>query len=343
MKKNIVILSAFLTPFRSGAEACVEEIAVELSDEFNITIITARLKRSSPRRDSLKGKVSVLRVGFGCRADKWFYPFLASRAAKKMKPDIIHAILESYAGFALMLCGREFRRILTCQSTNTSLLVKAMHRSADTVTVISNALKARAEKFGRKDAILIPNGLHLRDVPQKEKIVGRILFAGRLEKMKGIDTLIEAIKDLPPHVHLHIAGDGSLRSDLQVKANLLGVGDRVKFLGYVQIPNVYEEFARAEIFCGLSRHEAFGNVFIEAQAAGCAVVATNIEGIPDIVQDGKTGILVSPDDPAAAARALSTLLEDGDLRKKFAEAGIRNAQKYDWAEIAQKYAALYRA
>ena len=58
MNKNIIILSAFITPFRSGAESCVEEVAVELSDEFNITIITARLKRNLPRRDSLHGKVS---------------------------------------------------------------------------------------------------------------------------------------------------------------------------------------------------------------------------------------------------------------------------------------------
>ena len=343
MKERIVILSAFLSPHRSGAEACTEEVALELAARYDITIVTARLQRSLPRRDSLRRQVPVLRVGFGCRFDKWFFPFLAPIAAMRLQPDIIHAVLESYAGAALMLCRifTKAKTILTCQSTNTKLLVRTMHRFPHKITVISSVLKKRAERFGRGDAVLIPNGLRLSDVPQREKILGRMLFVGRLESMKAVDVLLNALKELPTHVHLRIAGDGSLRSTLQRQAVTLDIAERVEFLGYIPIPDVYDEFARAAVFCSPSRSEAFGNVFLEAQAAGCAVVATNIQGIPDIVEDGVSGLLVPPDDPRALAKALSSVFDDADLRKQLAQAGQKSSQKYDWSVIAEKYADIY--
>jgi len=340
--KNVVILSTLLSPFRSGAEACAEEVAVELSDKFNITIITAKLKPGLKRRDTLRGKVPVIRVGIGCMLDKWLFPFLAPFAARRLKPDVIHAILESYAGAALMACKwlTKAKRILTCQSTNTSLLVGSMHRSADAVTCISTALQERAKKFGT-EAKLIPNGLHLSDVPEKDKVLGRILFAGRLEKMKGVDTLLMAMTTLPSQTHLHVVGDGSLRAQLELRAEKLDLSDRVTFLGFIPVPDVYKEFAHADIFCGLSRSESFGNVFVEAQAAGCAVIGTNIGGIPDIISHGKTGLLVAPDDPEAASKAISSLLDDASLKKRLVEAGKENAKKYDWKEIAEEYAKIY--
>ncbi|MDD3896240.1 MAG: glycosyltransferase family 4 protein [Candidatus Peribacteraceae bacterium] len=343
MKKRVVILSAFLSPFRSGAEACAEEVSLALSEEFDITIVTSRLRRSLPRRGTLGGRVPVIRVGIGCRYDKWLYPFFAAMAVRRLHPDIVHAIMESYAGAALVLTKwfTRSRCILTCQSTNTRFLLGLMHRAADSLTVISTPLLARAKKFRRTDAVLIPNGLHLHAIPQREKILGRILFAGRLQRVKGVDTLLRAVSALPAHVHLHIVGDGRSRQDLVLLAAELGISDRVHFLGYIPHPDLYEEFARAEIFCGLSRSEALGNVFLEAQAAGCAVVATRVGGIPDIVQDGKTGILVPPNDPDAAANALSTLLEDAAFRKKLAEAGRKHVQEYDWRLIAEKYGELY--
>jgi len=242
-----------------------------------------------------------------------------------------------------MVC-RLFTRaktILTCQSTNTTFLVRTMHRFPHRITVISSVLQQRAERFGRGDAVRIPNGLRLSAIPQREKILGRMLFVGRLESMKAVDILLTALKELPAHVHLRVVGEGSLRATLQRQAVTLDVADRVEFLGYVPTPDVYEEFARASVFCSPSRSEAFGNVFLEAQAAGCAVVATNIQGIPDIVEDGVTGLLVPPEDPRALAQALSSVFDDTDLRKQLAQAGQKNAQKYDWSVIAERYGEVY--
>lgn len=352
--KKIVILSAFVTPFRSGAEACSEEVAARLQDDFDITIVTARLRRDLPYLDHLESDVKVWRVGLGYKIDKWLFPLIAPFAVRALKPDIIHAVLESYAGLAMVFCKRlipSAKRILTCQSTNTSLLVGLMHKSADTVTVISSVLKSRAKRFG-KDATLIPNGIRLdlinHALSHRPKIDGRILFVGRLEKMKGVDTLLTAfaqISDIRSQMsvmpHLRIVGDGSQRGQLEKLAQELKITDRITFVGRLTPDKVADEFAQASIFCGLSRSEALGNVFLEAQAAGCAVVATTVGGIPDIVKSGETGLLIDPDNAEAAADAIKKLLEDDGLRMTLAQNGQKHAQNYDWAVIAEKYRQLY--
>lgn len=350
MKKKVVILSAFVTPFRSGAEACAEEVAARLRDEFEITIVTARLRKDLPHLDTLASGVRVWRVGRGSPVDKWLYPVLAARAARALKPDLIHAVLESFAGLGLVLC-RWFvpgaKRLLTCQSTNTSLLVGTMHRAAHRVTAISRVLVERARRFG-KNAVHIPNGILLKDLraatERHPKIDDRILYCGRLEPMKGVDTLLDAFASFAesrPTAHLVIVGDGSLRRSLEGRYPAFVQEGRIAFRGYLPPQRIAAEFASAPVFCGLSRSEALGNVFLEAQAAGCAVVATHVGGIPDIVTDGVTGLLIHPNDVQAAATALQELLTDDALRTRLAEEGRKNAEAYDWDAVARRYAGVY--
>lgn len=350
--KRIVILSAFLTPFRSGAEACAEEVPQLLTDDFSFTIITARMKKALPVHDQL-GPIEVRRVGFGFGFDKWLFPFLAPFVARQYKPQIIHAVLESFAGLALVFCARTVpraKRILTCQSTNTSFLLGLMHRKADTVTAISSVLVERARQLGRPDVVHIPNGIRLDDIRKAtksmQKVPGRLLFVGRLEPMKGVAVLLDAFALLVPRYPeriLHVVGDGSLRSVLEARHPQLIKSGHIVFRGYLPPLSAYKEFAEAGIFCALSRSEALGNVFLEAQAAGCAIVATHVGGIPDIVKDEETGLLVPPNDSEAASLALERLCADESLRERLGAQGIAHAEMYDWKNIADQYAAVYSA
>lgn len=117
----------------------------------------------------------------------------------------------------------------------------------------------------------------------------------------------------------------------------------MRFLGRLTGPLLANEYAEAQIFCALSRSEALGNVFLEAQAAGCAVIGTTVGGIPDIVKHGETGLLVPPDDPAATADALRTLLKDNTLRRMLGEAAMAHAANYDWDVIAKRYDEVYQS
>lgn len=342
--KKIVILSAFLSPMRSGAEACAEEVPLALSDQFDFTIVTARMRKDLPKVDMLQGKILVIRVGFGYAFDKWLYPFLAARQVAKLQPDVVHAILETFAGLALTLCKAP-KKILTCQTTNRSFLKKYILRSADHVTAISRVLIDICAQMGRHDVTRISNGIPLsaiRNAMTKHPTEdGTVLFVGRLEPMKGIDTLLTAFADVRSEANLRIVGDGSQRKKLEKLAADLGIADRVTFTGYLPLGQVENEYARAQIFCGLSRSEALGNVFLEAQAASCAVIGTSVGGIPDIITHNQTGLLVSPDNPTAAASAINALLSDPDLLRRIREAGMANAQQYDWKSVAAKYAELY--
>ncbi len=346
--KKVVILSAFLTPFRSGAEACAEEVALRLSESFDVAIVTAKLRPDLSREDLLRGKVRVVRVGVGSSADKWLYPFLAPFAARRLRPDLIHAVLETFAGLALALCRAvvpSARRLLTLQTTNSSFLRTFVLRGAHRVTAISRILADDAAARGVAGVPVIPNGIDLpairAAVDRRQKVPGRLLFVGRLEPMKGVDTLLSAVATLKdPAWSLHVVGDGSLRSSLEALARSLSLGERVRFIGRLADAALWAEYAEAEIFCGLSRSEALGNVFLEAQAAECAVVATTVGGIPEIVKDGEAGILVTPDDPEAAAGAIAAL-RDPARRAAIAGAGARFASAYDWAAIAARYADVY--
>lgn len=342
--KKIVILSAFLTPLRSGAEACAEEVPLALADQFDFTIVTARMRADLPKRDMLQGKIPIVRVGLGCTFDKWLFPFLAPFVVRKIRPDIVHAVLETFAGLALMFCKTP-STILTCQTTNRSFLKSFIVRRPQKITVISNALLKTVRGFGRTDAVLISNGIALDALNTArnavQKVPGRVLFVGRIEPQKGIDVLLKAFAELAPGAHLRIVGDGSQVGALKQLTTDLGITDRVEFVGRVEPSNVAEEFAAAEIFCGLSRSEALGNVFLEAQAAGCAVIGTTVGGIPDILSHEETGLLVEPDNVSDAVVALQKLLKDASLRTRLAQAGSTHAQEFSWEKIADQYAELY--
>ena len=364
-KKRLVYLSAFLSPYRSGAEAMVEEVALRLADTYDITIVTGRYSRKLPKNDFLLSstspqplsrgergyahkRVQIIRVGIGLPIDKWLFPFLAPLRLGSLKPDIIHAVLETFAGLALFFCRCTAKKILTLQTTNRSFLKGTIIRYPDTVTAISTALVRAAASLGRTDVMVIPNGIDCAAIKKScafhAKIPGRILFVGRLEAMKGVDTLLKAMGDerlANIDWTLRIVGSGSKVTSLKALAKQLGITDRVTFTGRLIGKAVYDEYAAAEIFCGLSRSEALGNVFLEAQAAGCAVVATNVGGIPEIVHDGETGILVAPDDPIVAATALLSLLREPARRLAYGAASGETCARYDWSSISGRYAALY--
>ena len=175
-----------------------------------------------------------------------------------------------------------------------------------------------------------------------------VLFVGRLAEKKGVRYLIEAFPAVlkqNPGARLTIVGDGALREDLEALCRSLSLQDCVLFAGAKRPEELPPYFASADVFVGPSivaeggDTDSFGLVFAEAMAAGCAVVASNVGGIRELVRDGETGVLVPQRDATAIADAVTLLLADSRLRRSLSDAGrtfVRD--NFDERIIARRYA-----
>lgn len=161
-----------------------------------------------------------------------------------------------------------------------------------------------------------------------------VLFVGNIAANKGIHTIFEAVLRLRsrfPGIRLQIAGRGDEQSEkLRRRAQREGAESCLELLGFVkdrsELPGLYR---RAHVFASPADHEVgVANVYVEAMACGCPVIACNTGGAPEAVRDGETGFLVPPRDVAATTAALERLLADRALHARFAQAARRVAVEY---------------
>ncbi len=183
-----------------------------------------------------------------------------------------------------------------------------------------------------------------------------VLFAGRLEPLKGADTLIEAIAEMDrdPHLQdvvcLFIGGDsgdgaranhGGERRRLERLAEDAGIGDRVRFLGAVPHDRLARYYALADVCVVPSRVETFGLVALEAQAQGTPVVAARVGGLPEVVADEETGLLVEGREPRDYCAAISKILHDEAGRERMGEAARRRAATFSWERMVDRLLSIY--
>jgi glycosyltransferase involved in cell wall biosynthesis len=139
-----------------------------------------------------------------------------------------------------------------------------------------------------------------------------------------------------------LVGDGPLRSELEHLAARLGVHRQVEFIGYQSRPGVVRLLNECTLFVLPSRSESLGIAVIEALACGKPVVATAVGGIPEIIEDGTSGILVEPEDARALAVAIRRLLGDPALRERLGRAGRRRVKDaFRWQRMAEGYVRAY--
>lgn len=147
-----------------------------------------------------------------------------------------------------------------------------------------------------------------------------LLFVGRLAAVKGLPVLLNALASLPK-ITLTVVGDGPDRAALEAQSKDLGLSDRVTFLGYQSQTEVAALQTCHRLFVLPSFAEGLPVVLMEAMAAARPVITTRIAGVPELVQDGKSGILVPPGDQAALAKAIQKLCKSNALQDKMGQVG----------------------
>ncbi|MFC2001653.1 glycosyltransferase [Chloroflexota bacterium] len=314
----------------------------------------------STRPPALPG-VNVHRIG--CTGFKLLSDmvslFQCKRLLKRIKPDLVHAhfitgygflgALMSYHPFIVSVWGSDVL-IDPKNSKLTEYALRYTLKKADAITCTSPYLYKATLPYAPQHSIIkiIPFGIDLGvfKLPSKPpnrpgKTIGTLK---RLDPVYGIDYLIRSIPHIRQKhkdVRILIAGYGN-QKPYQQAAQEIGVEKNVEFIGTVPHAAVTEYLSRLDIFVMPSLSEAFGVSALEAQALGIPVVATNIGGIPEIVKDGESGLLVEPQNPKAIADAIIRLLDDEALRKRMGARGRKLVEeKYDWNENAKEMEALY--
>jgi glycosyltransferase involved in cell wall biosynthesis len=141
---------------------------------------------------------------------------------------------------------------------------------------------------------------------------------------------------------LYIAGSGPEENKLKELVKELNIEENVNFLGYISGIKKYSYYKSADVCVFPSIYEAFGIVLLEAMACGKPVVASNVGGIPFVVEEGKTGLLFESGNVEDLADKIVTILKDEELREKMGEAGRERAKEFTWDKIAERTVEVYK-
>jgi glycogen(starch) synthase len=230
-------------------------------------------------------------------------------------------------------------------------LLDRMLREAGWVVSVSEALKAELVKLTPEIAARLSVIYNAIEVPALApaplpRAAPLLVCLGRVVHDKGFDVALSAFAELTPrfpNARLVIAGDGPARPELETQAQALGIADTVEFLGWVAPARVSELMNSATLVVMPSRRETFGLVALEAALMARPVVGSRVEGLPEVVVDGRTGLLVDEEDPTALARAIAQLLADIGTAERMGQAARRRAQELFGIErLTDAYDGLYQ-
>jgi glycosyltransferase involved in cell wall biosynthesis len=235
-----------------------------------------------------------------------------------------------------------------------SSAIRHLLNSTDVLVTSSRGFQKRLiEIFPEYESkmTVIHNGINIAEFSKEVNDCKRIvqdpylLCIAMHNEKKALDVLLHAFKNVRysfPLLQLVLVGDGPLRTKLEDLADSLEIRERVVFLGEQGRSQVSTILQGCEVFVLPSRSEPFGIVLIEALACRKAVIATKVEGPQEIIEDGKTGILVEPDNPDALAEAIINLLKSPDFQKVIAENGyVSVRERFLSTHLGLAYEDLY--
>jgi glycosyltransferase involved in cell wall biosynthesis len=323
-----------------------------------VTHEAGAMNKMAGRKDLALPAVSL--VGAGMAA--------AARLCRRKQYDAIHSHwplpmgLSALAG--AMASRKRPRLVATFHGAEVALAKRNPHyrpalrlvaRTLDAAVANSSATAATVQQLTGIEPSIIPFGAP-RGAVSFDKVVGEpeaeelplVLSVGRMIERKGFPVLVRAAKHLRGRARVVIAGSGEYEEVVQKEIERTGTGDVVSFAGGVSSSGLSKLYDECSVFClpavvdARGETEGLGVVLIEAMSHGKPVVASRLGGIVDAVEDGETGVLVSPEDPEALTEALLRVVEDPELGRRLGEAGRERAVRlFSWGSIAERHMEVY--
>ncbi len=279
--------------------------------------------------------------------------FKLSRLLQAAQPDVLVSSGDRTNVVAL-LAGLWTRKPVVCNEVSFNwaarprgwrTLERALYPHADALVSASHAVCAQFSFVRPDKRHVIHSALELPNcsVPEvrRPKVV---LYVGRLHAVKNLGMLVQAFAAATannPDWVLRVVGEGPEHDALVSQSHALGLAGRVQFVGAVK--DVAAQYRNAAIAVLSSHSEGFGNVLVEAQAHGCAVLSTDCGGPRDIIEHGVTGVLSPSGDVEAFALALGGLMADDELRARLARAGRQATERFSLSAVTDRWEALLRS
>lgn len=207
-------------------------------------------------------------------------------------------------------------------------------KNCDLICPITPSLEGILHKTGFKDTLILPNAIDV-DEYHNDEDGEYIFYTGQLARFKAVDLLIKAFNELSKdydNYELVIGGTGPDEARLRKIASKSEKKDKIVFTGWVSRERLLELYSKCAVFALPSLFETFGIVCIEGMASGKPVIASNIIGPSDIIEQGETGFLFEKGDGEGLRQLLEFVLSDDSLRKKIgSRARAEVAEKYDFS------------
>lgn len=358
---RVLHVGKYYPPYHGGMETHLHALCTAIRDSVDVEVLVANEGRATVR-EQVDG-VLVTRLGTVARvASAPLTPGL-TRAIRRSRADIVHLHFPHPTGIlSWMASGHPGRLVVTYHSDIVRqrvlgalfapVLDRALSRAAAIVCtspqyVASSPALARHRDRCRVLPFGVPTeGLARPDAAAVARIRGQwgprlVLAVGRLVPYKGFSYLVRAMRTVD--ARLVIIGTGPLHATLEREIAAAGLSDRVALVG--SVPSLAAWLHASDVFVlpSVQRSEAFGLVQVEAMACGKPVVNTALDsGVPYVSVDGETGLTVPPADSAALAAAISRLLGDRELQRRFGDAGRARADRlFGVAAMARETIALY--
>jgi glycosyltransferase involved in cell wall biosynthesis len=342
-----------------GAERHVVDLATALAGSGHR--VTLACSDGGPLAADVPAGVRLAVLGDGLvkrRFDERYAHGLRA-LAREERPDVVHAHLYASAAAAEAALRDDDTPLVVTEQTEApwrcaaerAVSARSYARARRVIAVSGAIRRTLVGDFGlpAEKVAVIPNAVVAGDgsspatgLPRGRPLVGVV---ARLVPEKGIDGFLRAAASLAvrhPGAAFAIVGDGPLRAELEGQAAALGLDGRVRFLGARR--DVRALLPALDVLAVPSRSEGTPLTIVEAMLAGTPVVATAVGGIPEQVDDGRTGLVVAPDDDDALIAALDRLLSDHRLARALAaRAGVQARRRFGHAAMVRRIEDVYRA
>jgi len=335
MKSKISVLEVIDSLGVGGAESLLKNFVIESKKQRDLSIEICVLYPSGVFKDKVKkAGIKVWNLNLSTKYDLRGIIRLIN-LIRRGKYDLVHVHLfpaDLFVAMVSLFLPKRVVYVFSEHSVFNRRRSKVIFKLVDGFTYsryrkivcVSSLVQESLHKWiknTKNKTVVIKNAIPVRELVRDKEKIYDLLFVGRLEKAKGVDILLTAVQIIGENykrdLRVAIVGGGSLEKDMESLAKDLKVSTTVEFLGVRN--DVANLMKKSKIFVLPSRWEGLPMVLLEAMANGIPVVSTPVGGIPEVIEEGKDGILVPPENPEALAKAIKLLLDSPELQKRMAQ------------------------